>query len=184
METLPFFIKRLLSSLHSPAIRPSKSADEKPPDKLTVIDSRTSRSYSIPIHHNAVNALDFKAISTLGIGAHPLERFAKGLRIVDPGFQNTAVAESRITHMYMLHPASQGLRRWMLTLCSDGIRGSIQYRGRQLEDLFKSNSFEEVAYLLIWGHIPSAAEKTRFRNTLTENSKPSQGVLDAIYAFA
>ena len=68
-------------------------------DKLTVIDNRTSKSYEIPIINNAVRASDFRYISTLGLTASPLERYTAGIRIMDPGFQNTAVTESEITYM-------------------------------------------------------------------------------------
>lgn len=71
-------------------------------DKLTVIDSRTSKSYDIPITDKTVRAIDFRQIPTLGLIANPLERDHAGLRVMDSGLQNTAVVDSEITCMYIL----------------------------------------------------------------------------------
>ncbi len=66
---------------------------------LHITDKRTGREYDIPIRHNSVQAVHFKNIRTAdGKGvASPADNVEGGLRIVDPGFQNTAVKESNIT---------------------------------------------------------------------------------------
>ncbi len=61
---------------------------------LTVLDSRTLRSYKIPIAHNAIRAMDLRAISASGYGVNAADH---GLRVFDPGFRNTAVVDSKIT---------------------------------------------------------------------------------------
>ena len=66
---------------------------------LQVIDSRTKRTYTIPIVHNAVRATDFRMISAAGLGADPVDQVEGGLRIIDKGFLNTACMESNITLM-------------------------------------------------------------------------------------
>src|SRR5699024_45240 len=53
----------------------------------------------------------------------------------DPGFMNTANAQSAITYI-------------------DGDAGILRYRGYPIEDLAKNSSFLEVAYLLIYGELP------------------------------
>lgn len=68
-------------------------------NKLHVTDLRTHRAYEIPIQHNSVRAIDFLRISTLGLGASLEAHYGHGLQILDPGFRNTAVMESKITHM-------------------------------------------------------------------------------------
>lgn len=65
---------------------------------LTLRDNRDGRIYNIPISHNAVNAVDLRQISVNG-GSNPLSRWHNGLRVLDPGFQNTAVKTSSLTHM-------------------------------------------------------------------------------------
>src|SRR5699024_12320370 len=57
----------------------------------------------------------------------------------DPGFMNTATAQSAITYI-------------------DGDAGILRYRGYPIEDLAKNSSFLEVAYLLIYGELPTADE--------------------------
>ena len=65
-------------------------------DRLTVIDHRTGRQYRMPISHNSIQALDFQAICT-GRDSSPFSQTSGGLRVLDPGFRNTAVMKSQIT---------------------------------------------------------------------------------------
>ncbi|KAJ5647725.1 hypothetical protein N7490_004097 [Penicillium lividum] len=133
-------------------------------DKLTVTDSRTSISYEIPIVNNAVKATDFRGISAIGSAASPLDRYAAGLKIIDPGYQNTAVAHSSITYI-------------------DGVKGTIQYRGYMLDELLEKHDFEDVSFLLVWGHLPSREEKLKFRANLSARANPPQSVIDTIKSF-
>lgn len=66
---------------------------------LHITDSRTGISYDIPVTHNSVRALDFKAIRVPSDEAiaNQADGAEDGLRLLDPGFQNTAVKESKIT---------------------------------------------------------------------------------------
>lgn len=61
--------------------------------------------------------------------------------------------------------------------------GTIHYRQHSIDDLFRENDFEEVAYLLIWGSLPSNAEKMSFRKALAEAMSPPSCVLDVINSF-
>src|SRR5699024_3287869 len=54
----------------------------------------------------------------------------------DPGFMNTANARSAVTYI-------------------DGEAGVLRYRGYPIEALAKNSSFLEVAYLLIYGELPT-----------------------------
>ena len=52
-------------------------------------------------------------------------------------------------------------------LCDlDGARGRLAYRGYDIEDLARKASFEEVAYLLWMGELPSTSELDRFKSEL------------------
>ncbi|KAJ9143311.1 Citrate synthase [Pleurostoma richardsiae] len=135
-------------------------------DTLTVTDNRTSRSYEIPIVNNTINATDFKWISAAQefTGDHALDRYRTGLKVMDPGFQNTAVAESEITYI-------------------DGVKGTIQYRGYALDELIEEHDFEDVSFLLIWGHLPSPQEKIDYRRTLASKATPPPCVIDTIKCF-
>ena len=66
---------------------------------LYVTDSRTSKKYEIPIHHNSVSASSFKAIKVPKIGSRAVDQVENGIRLFDPGLKNTAVSESKITFM-------------------------------------------------------------------------------------
>lgn len=66
-----------------------------------------------------------------------------GMVTVDPGFMNTASCESKITYI-------------------DGDAGILRYRGYPIDQLAEKSTFLEVAYLLINGDLPSAAEREAF----------------------
>src|SRR5690606_2890254 len=68
-----------------------------------------------------------------------------GLTTVDPGFMNTSSCESKITYI-------------------DGDEGILRYRGYPIEQLAEHSTFLEVAYLLVHGELPSAAELEAFEN--------------------
>jgi len=48
----------------------------------------------------------------------------------------------------------------------DGARGELSYRGYSIHDLAAQASFEEVAYLLLYGVLPTAAELGRFESEM------------------
>ncbi len=62
-----------------------------------------------------------------------------GLVTYDPGFMNTANTKSAITFI-------------------DGDEGVLRYRGYPIEQLAENSSFLEVAYLLIYGDLPTGDE--------------------------
>jgi citrate synthase len=64
---------------------------------LFVQDSRTNLHYEIPICRNAVRATDLQRIRAFSAGTDQADQVAHGLRVHDPGLQNTAVIESAIS---------------------------------------------------------------------------------------
>ena len=62
---------------------------------------------------------------------------------LDHGFMNTAACESAVTYI-------------------DGDAGILRYRGYPIEQLAEHSSFLEVAYLLIYGELPTATELAEF----------------------
>ncbi|MBO9343806.1 MAG: citrate (Si)-synthase, partial [Roseiflexus sp.] len=95
---------------------------------LTITDNRTGKTYEIPIEHNAIRAVDLRQIK-----AGPGD---SGLMSYDPAFMNTAACTSRITYI-------------------DGDKGILEYRGYPIEQLAEQSSYLEVAYLLLYGELPS-----------------------------
>ncbi|MGA3353885.1 MAG: citrate synthase [Acidimicrobiales bacterium] len=98
---------------------------------LEVTDTRTGRSYELPIHDGAVRATDLRQIKVSN------DDF--GLMSYDPAFLNTASCRSAITFI-------------------DGDKGILRYRGYPIEQLAESSSFLQVAYLLLNGELPDKAE--------------------------
>jgi citrate synthase len=131
---------------------------------LTVTDNRTNRKYTIPIVRNYVKATDFRRITAAGLGADPADQVESGLKILDRGYLNTACMESAITFI-------------------DGKRGYIQYRDYSIEHVFKNNDFEDAAHLVMFGNLPSPAEKLAFRRALVKGMDAPQSVIDVIQAF-
>lgn len=74
-----------------------------------------------------------------------------GLNTIDRGFVNTASTTSKITFI-------------------DGDKGILRYRGYSIEELAANSTFIEVAYLLIYGELPSTAELTRFDDELRHHT--------------
>ena len=112
-------------------------------ETLSVTDNRTGRSYEIPITDGTVRALDFRAI-----------RVAEddfGLMTYDPAFMNTASCRSAITYL-------------------DGTNGVLEYRGYPIEQLAEHSSYLEVAYLLIHGELPTAAELEAWQFAITTHT--------------
>jgi citrate synthase len=74
-----------------------------------------------------------------------------GLFTFDPGFMATAACESKITYI-------------------DGDKGVLLYRGYPVEQLAAKSSFIEVAYLLLYGELPGAAQLAEFSRSITRHS--------------
>ena len=66
---------------------------------------------------------------------------------LDPGFVNTASCASKITYI-------------------DGDAGVLRYRGYPIEELAERSTFLEVAYLLIYGELPTAAQLAGFTDQI------------------
>ena len=66
---------------------------------------------------------------------------------LDPGFANTGAVRSGITFV-------------------DGEKGILHYRGIPIEELAEKSDFLEVAYLLIYGHLPSRSEYEYFTESI------------------
>jgi citrate synthase len=102
-----------------------------PSDTLTITDNRTGKSYTLPIANGAIRAMDLRQVRT------GPEDF--GLLSYDPAFTNTASTISRITEI-------------------DGDRGILRYRGYPIEELAERSNYQEVAYLLLHGELPTLGQ--------------------------
>jgi len=73
-----------------------------------------------------------------------------GVVTLDPGFTNTASCTSQITYI-------------------DGAAGILRYRGYPIEELAKSSTFLEVAYLLINGELPDRESFARMERRISRH---------------
>lgn len=62
----------------------------------------------------------------------------------------------------------------------DGIKGELQYRGFRIEDLADHSTYEEVAYLLLTGRLPSKKELAAFDARLRAERAVPDAVLAAL----
>jgi amino acid adenylation domain-containing protein len=60
----------------------------------------------------------------------------------------------------------------------DGDRNRLLYRGYPIDDLAERSSFEETAYLLLFGRLPAASELAEFEDSLRERRTPPAGALE------
>ena len=74
-------------------------------------------------------------------------RALTGLITLDSGYKNTGSCKSSITFL-------------------DGEKGILRYRGYNIEDLASKAEFLEVAYLLIFGELPTTEEYNKFKKTI------------------
>ncbi|ADY51216.1 citrate synthase I [Pseudopedobacter saltans DSM 12145] len=78
-------------------------------------------------------------------------RDQSGYITLDSGFKNTGATKSAITFL-------------------DGEKGILKYRGYSIEDLAEKASFLEVAYLLIYGELPTKAQVENFQNQINKHT--------------
>ncbi|QBD80978.1 citrate synthase/methylcitrate synthase [Ktedonosporobacter rubrisoli] len=65
----------------------------------------------------------------------------------------------------------------------DGTAGRLIYRGYDIHDLARSTSFEEVAHLLWFGHLPNKQELASLRSKLAAERSIPDGVMQTIRAL-
>ncbi len=66
----------------------------------------------------------------------------------------------------------------------DGERGALYYRGYSIHDLAEHSTFEETAYLLLFGELPTAAELAAFDARLRAERRLPEAVLGIIRTLA
>ncbi|MDE5102268.1 MAG: citrate synthase [Trichodesmium sp. St19_bin2] len=65
----------------------------------------------------------------------------------------------------------------------DGQKGILEYRGINIEELAKKSSFLEVAYLLIWGNLPTQEELQSFEQEICLNRRIKYRIRDMMKCF-
>jgi len=127
-----------------------------PDNSLTITDNRTGRRYDVPIADGVVPALELRKIKT------GPEDF--GLMTYDPAYMNTASCRSAITFI-------------------DGDKGILRYRGYPIEQLAEHRSFVEVAYLLLFGELPSDDELAAWRDQIARHTLVHENIKKFMEGF-
>jgi citrate synthase len=118
-------------------------------ESITITDHRTDKTYDIRLHKGSVRANDLKQIKT-GPGDF-------GVMSYDPAFLNTASCESSITYL-------------------DGDAGVLRYRGYPIEQLAEKCEFLEVAYLLLYGELPTFQQLKKWVDDISDHTLVHENV--------
>ena len=113
------------------------------------------KSYTLPVIEGSENEMAID-ISDL--------RDQTGYVTLDVGYKNTGATKSAITFL-------------------DGETGILRYRGYAIEELAEKSSFLEVAYLLIFGELPSKTEFTKFTNDITKRTLVHEDIRKILDGF-
>jgi citrate synthase len=112
-------------------------------DTLSITDNRTGQSYEVEIADDTIKAMDLRQIK--------VNEDDFGMMAYDPAFTNTAACRSAITYI-------------------DGEAGILQHRGYPIEELCEHSSYLEVAYLLIFGELPTSQQLERWLFDVTHHT--------------
>ena len=125
-------------------------------ETLSVTDNRTGQSYEMEITDGTVRAMDFRDIK--------VSEDDFGLMTYDPAFKNTASTRSKITYI-------------------DGDAGVLEYRGYSIEQLCEHSTYLEVAYLLIYGELPTQREYEVWQHEITHHTYVHENIKKSMEAF-
>jgi citrate synthase len=127
-----------------------------PTDTLTITDNRTGKTYEVEVQDGAIRAMDLRQIKVAD------DDF--GLMSYDPAFKNTANVRSDVTFI-------------------DGDAGILRYRGYPIEQLAEHSNFLEVAYLLLHGELPDAAQYDEWVYDITHHTFIHENIKKFIDGF-
>jgi citrate synthase len=125
-------------------------------ETLTVTDNRTGNSYELPITHDTIRAMDLRQIK--------VNEDDFGMMAYDPAFKNTASTISHITFI-------------------DGDKGILEYRGYPIEQLAEESTYQEVAYLILNGELPTQSELDEWSREITHHTLIHENVKQLFDAF-
>jgi len=111
--------------------------------------------YEFPVIEGTENelAIDIKAL-----------RSVSSMITLDPGYKNTGSCESAVTFL-------------------DGEKGILRYRGYAIEELAEKADFLEVAYLLIFGELPTKEKLEKFHSDIKDHSEVDEDVKKIVDSF-
>jgi citrate synthase len=122
---------------------------------VTFIDNRTGKSFDFPIIDGTTgpSLIDIRKLYA-----------ETGYFTFDPGFTSTGSCNSKITFI-------------------DGDNGILLYRGYPIEELAEHSDFMETAYLLIYGELPTSAQKKEFEHSVIYHSMVHEQLINFFRGF-
>src|SRR5438552_10361465 len=113
-----------------------------PAGTVTLTDNATGKSFELPVIEGSIGpkVIDIRKLYN-----------QSGYFTYDPGFMATAACRSSITYI-------------------DGDEGILLYRGYPIKELAENSDFMEVSYLLLYGELPTPAQKKQFLYDITHHT--------------
>ncbi len=117
----------------------AKEAQNQNQKTFTLTNDETGESIQLPVQDGTVgpSVIDVRKLYA-----------QTGHFTFDPSFTATGSCKSRLTYI-------------------DGEEGILMHRGYTIEELAEHSSFLEVAYLLLYGDLPSSEQMTKFDHDIT-----------------
>lgn len=125
-------------------------------ETLTITDNRTGRTYEVPIENDTIKAISLRQIKVND------DDF--GMMSYDPAFTNTASTKSTITYI-------------------DGDKGVLEYRGYPIEQLAEQSNFLEVAYLILFGELPTKEQYDEWEYDILHHTFVHENIKQLMHAF-
>src|SRR5216684_288189 len=122
---------------------------------MTLTDNATGKSVELPVMEGSIGP---KVIDVRKLYAQT------GYFTYDPGFMATAACRSSITYI-------------------DGDEGVLLYRGYPIEELAAKSDFMEVSYLLLFGELPTAAQREQFVYDITHHTMVHEQISSFFHGF-
>jgi citrate synthase len=123
--------------------------------KFELTDAASGKKSEMPVRSGTIgpDVVDISALTK-----------DHGVFTFDPGFMATASTESKITYI-------------------DGDAGVLLYRGYPIEQLAQHSSFLEVAYLLLYGDLPSPKQIAEFTTNIQRHTMINESLLRMYNGF-
>ena len=116
-------------------------------------DAASDNPNKATLHYPGGSA-EFPILTSVdGASSIDVSSFSKqtGYTTLDQGFVNTSATKSAITYI-------------------DGDKGILRYRGYAIEDVAANSTYLEVAWLLIYGNLPSPSELEQFEDRVRRHT--------------
>src|SRR5882762_7731305 len=126
-----------------------------PAGTMTLTDNASGKSIELPVIEGSIGP---KVIDVRKLYAQT------GYFTYDTGFMATAACRSSITYIV-------------------GDEGVLLYRGFPIEELAAKSDFMEVSYLLLFGELPTAEQKTQFVYDITHHTMVHEQISSFFHGF-